>query len=90
MNQTHYAICTPTMLFEVVVLYLIAVFAASENASHWILWFKILYIRWCNICKDFNKEINVDVVMHTNTKLPLLWKLLLCCQDKHFHFMDAS
>ena len=40
MNQTHYAICTLTMLFEVVVLYLIAVFAASENASHWILWFK--------------------------------------------------
>ena len=28
--------------------------------------------------------------MHTNTKLPLLWKLSLCCQDKHFLFMDAS
>ena len=47
-------------------------------------------LKWCDICKDFNKEINVDVVMHTNTKLALFWKLLLCCQDKHFHFMDAS
>ena len=45
MNQTHYAICTLTMLFEVVVLYLIAVFAASENASLGFFGLKILYIK---------------------------------------------
>ena len=40
MNQTHYAICTLTMLFEVVVLFLMAIFCSIEERVTWILWFK--------------------------------------------------
>ena len=40
MNQTHYAICTLTMLFEAVVLFLIAIFCSIGERVTWILWFK--------------------------------------------------
>ena len=40
MNQTHYAICTLIMLFEAVVLFLIAIFCSIGERVTWILWFK--------------------------------------------------